>query len=251
MANTRDLMNKVLRGLRQFGLIIGSGTSSTTDDYLLMILQIVNEAKEEVEESGWAWEALRNTVTLTVSASTIEYDLTSAGPADVDTNERTRLLYESVNHGGKMEGFYNGSASMPQVFETSTSSEYRLREISQEKMERWHATDDNQTGKPTHIAFYRDADSLKCKIYPTPDAAYTIVMRLFIPQAELTSTDLTTTLSIPSRPVWMRALYKANEERGSELGRPGSSLHTAMLDAHAAASGSEMSPADSTVNLER
>ena len=46
---TRELINKVLRGLRQFGLIIPSSTTSTTDDYLLMILQFVNEAKEEVE----------------------------------------------------------------------------------------------------------------------------------------------------------------------------------------------------------
>ena len=70
MATTRVLMNKVLRGIRQFSLIIGSSTTSTTDDYLLMILQFVNEAKEEIEEAGWPWQALRKTVTVTIAAST-------------------------------------------------------------------------------------------------------------------------------------------------------------------------------------
>jgi len=251
MANTRDLTNKVLRGLRQFGLIIGSSVASVTDDYLLMIIQFVNEAKEEIEEAGWPWQALRQTVTLTLASGTSEYDIETAGQADVDTNDRTRLLYENVSAFGTSEGFYNGMSSQPMVFNTTTSDEYRLTEYTQEQIERLHFTDSDETDQPQYFTLYTDGDSMKMKVWPTPDATYTLKLRMFVPQAELSNTDLTTTLSIPQRPVWTKALLKANQERGDELGSPGSTLHTAYLDAHGAATGKEMTPADQTVFLER
>ena len=251
MANTRDLMNKTLRGLRQYSLIIGSGTTSTTDDYLLMILQFVNDAKEEVEESGWAWQALRKTITVTLTSGQAEYDITIAGDADIDTDDRSRLLHENVNVYGTSEGFYNSSSSLPMVFNTTTSSETRLQEITQERMERLHFTDDGETGEPQLFALYSDGDSIDMKVWPTPDATYTLKMRMYVPQAELSSTTLTTTLSAPARPIWMKALLKANQERGDELGAPGSTLHEAYLDAHGAAVAKEQTPADTTVFLER
>jgi len=249
---TRELINKVLRGLRQFGLIIDSSTTTVTDDYLLMILQFVNEAKEEIEEAGHPWQALRQTVTVTLAASTIEYDLTIAGAADVDTNDRTRLLYENVTQRGRMESFRLGDSAMPQVFDVTDSSEFRLKEWTQEKMERVHFTDDNETSsRPTHFAIWSDGDSIRMKIYPAPSEARTLKMRLYIPQAELVDTDITTTLSMPSRPVWLKALWKANQERGDELGKQGSQLEISYLDAHGSAVGKEQTPMDSTVYLER
>jgi hypothetical protein len=246
---TKELINKVLRGLRQFALILDSETS-TTDDYLLMILQFINEAKEEIEEAGWPWQALRQTVTVTLAASTLEYDLTIAGAADVDSNDRSRLLYENIVDSGTSENFRMRDDALPQVFNV-TANEYRLKERPQETIERWHFTDDNQTGQPEYFAIYQDGDSLRIKVYPTPDQAYTLKMRLYIPQAELASTDITTTLSIPDRPVWMKALFKANAERGEELGAPGSQLEVAYLDAHGFAVANEQSPSDETVILGR
>jgi hypothetical protein len=252
MATTLSVMNKVLRGLRQFNLIIPVATSSTTDDYLLMILQFVNEAKEEIEEAGWAWQALRQTVTVTLAAGTVEYDLTIAGAADVDTNDRSRLLYENVTSLGNSEGFFDSTSSLPQVFNVTNTAENRLDEITQERAERLHFTDDDAQQEPTCFALYSDGDSIRMKVYPTPDATYTLKMRMFIPQTELLSTSLTATeLSIPQRPVWTKALWKANQERGDELGAEGSTLHTAYLDAHGAAAGKEMTPADETVGLDR
>lgn len=249
MATTTDLVNKVLRGLRQFGLILDTSATSTTDDYLLMILQFVNEAKEEVEESGWSWRALRKTVTATIAAGTVEYDLTIAGAADIDTNDRTRLLYESVSGS---ESFTQTTSSMPQAYDVTDSSEYRLTEITQERMERLHFTDDNETRDTIqYFAWYSDGDSIKIKVWPTPSEARTLKMRFYIPQAELASDALDTVLSIPTRPVWTLALFKANQERGDELGKEGSALHRAYLDAHGAATMTEMTPADQTVHLER
>ena len=251
-STTLSLMNKVLRGLRQFGLLIDTGETATTDDYLLMILQFLNEAKEEIEESGWSWHALRQTVTLTLASSTVEYDIEIAGQADVDTNDRTRLLYENTNNGETATGFYSGHSSQPLVFNTTSSDEYRLREITIERMERLHFTDADETGQPQEFSLWSDGDSIKMKVWPIPDATYTLKLRMYIPQAELSSTTLTaTTLSVPQRPVWMLALFKANQERGEELGKEGSALHRAYLDAHGAAVGKEQTQADQTVFLDR
>ena len=251
MATTREIVNKVLRGLRQFGLIIPSGTNTITDDYLLMILQFVNEAKEEIEEAGWPWQALRQTVTITLASSTIEYDLTIAGAADVDTNDRSQLLYENINQFGTSERFYNSQSSLAQVWDVTTSSESRITEITQERMERYHLTDNNETGQPTYFSVYTDGDSIRMKVWPIPDQVYTIKARFFIPQTELLAGDTTTSLSIPQRPVWTKALLKANAERGDELGSPSSTLGIAYLDAHGAATGKEQTPADTTIGLER
>jgi hypothetical protein len=251
MATTLNLLNKVLRGLRQFDLIIGSSETSVSDDYLLMLLQFVNEAKEEIEDAGWPWYALRVTHTVTLAASTVDYTLTAAGDSDIDTSDRTRLLYENVNHGGTGEGFYQGHSSQPQCFDVTTSAEYRLTEVPLEKMERWHLTDNDETGKPTHFAVYAASGNLKMKVYPTPDQAYTLKMRFYDPQDELADTDITTVLSIPTRPVYLKALLKANQERGSELGAPDSTLDMAYRDAHGAAVANEMTQSDETVHLDR
>lgn len=247
---TRALLNKVLRGLRQYSLLIDDSTTSVSDDYILTLLQFLNEAKEECEEN-WPWMALRQTITVTLDTrSSGEYTLTSAADADVDTNDRSQLLYENVTIHGSMESFRNTDRSLPQVFDVTDSSEERLREITQEKMERYHFQDNDESGQPVYFALYHSADSLKLKIWPISDAAYTLKLRIFIPQAELSDTDITTELSIPSRPVWLKALLKANAERGEELGRPDSELAQAYLDALAVATAREMTKADSTVYLE-
>lgn len=247
MATLRTLLNNVLRGLRQFSLIDTSETT-TTDEYKLFIIQLINEAKEEIEECGWPWYPLRSTVTITLSSGTAEYDISTGGAADTDTNDRSYLLYENLRT--HQEGANNSDYSAPQMFNVTNSDEYRLTEHTQERMERIHLTDSDETGKPTEFAIWNDGDTLRMKVWPTPDATYTLKARIYIPQAELSGTALTTTLSIPARPVWMRALFKANEERGSELGRPGSSLYMAAQDALGSATGIEMRRADETVHFE-
>lgn len=252
MPTTLKNLNRVLRGLRQFGLLLPEDATTTDDDYILMILQFLNEAKEEIEDSGWAWQALRQTVTLTLRADVAEYSLLAADDADVDTNDRTRILYETLTTAGPTPGFYNTSSSLPMVFDTTDSASVRLTEVSQERMEGLYLRDPAFQGLPTSFATWAGSGSIRLKVWPTPDKARTIVLRLYIPQAELTPASLTaTSLAIPSRPVWTLALFKANQERGEELGQDGSSLHAAYLDAHGAAEGKEQTASDQTVYLER
>ena len=251
MATARDNMNEVLRGLRQYALIIDSGTSSTTDDYLRMILQFVNTAKEEIEESGHPWHALRATIVITLSSGTRTYAITSAGPADTNTTDRSRLLYEQSGVAGAPERFYNGHASLPQVWDVTETQELRLTEVSWERMERMHQTDDNETERPSFFSLHSDGSNLVFDVWPTPDATYTINTRFYNPEAEVANTSLGTTILVPTRPVWTLALWKASQERGEELGAPGSSLHRQYLDAHGVAVAKEQTPADMTVYLER
>jgi len=242
MATTQSLLNKVLIGLRQSQI----ADTSTTDAYELLLLQFLNNAKEEVEES-WDWYALRATVTVTLAQGTSEYTLTSAGDADVDTTERSKLLYEkSQALAGGFESTTRGFGAQPQVWDVTNSSEQRMTEVSQEQMERLHFTDDDEQSMPTHFAIYSDGTSLKMKFYPIPEKVRTIKARIFNPQAELSSTDLTTVLTVPVRPVWTKALWKANEERGEEVARPNGPNESDADDALAVAIAREQTVDDIT-----
>ncbi len=220
MATTLNLLNEVLTGLRQPRL--SSGTTEVTKEYHLLLLQFLNTAKDEVEEA-WDWHALRNTVTITGTASTSVYTVDTGGQADVDATIQSRLLYSGFTHEGELyETTEKSSLVKPQVYDTTTATEaFQLIELTPEQMEFKHLTDDNtEQAKPSHFTIYRDADDLFFRVWPVPSGARTWKVRLLIPQAELDDADVSTTLSVPARPVWQRALHYANAERGEELGAP-------------------------------
>lgn len=231
MSTALALLNNVLRGLRRDVVT----ATSTTNSYHLLLLQFLNSAKEELEDS-WDWHALRQTVTLTISSGTSDYALTEAGPADVDVTPRSRLLYEKPQQPGAVYGETETSTftygSLPQVFDTTDSTEYRLTELSPEQMERLHFTDSDETAQPTHFAIYRDSTSLRVKVWPTPSGTRTWKMRFVIPQSEIPSTAMTSyTLKIDPRSVWTKALTTAYEERGEEAGRPLTTVDREAQDA--------------------
>jgi hypothetical protein len=236
-------MNKVLIGLRQDQ--ISGSTTELTEAYDVLLLQFLNEAKEEVEES-WDWNALRTTVTVTLSAATSDYTLTSAGDADVDTTHRSRLLYERSPSFGGGESSVRTFGDQPQLFDVTDSGEVRLQQVGIEQMERLHFTDDDESSDPRYFSLYHDGTSLKMKVWPTPADTRTIKARIFNPQAELASDTLTTVLSVPERPVWTLCLYKANEERGEEVARPNGPNFVAARDSLAVAIQREMTIHDMT-----
>ena len=227
-----QLLNKVRRGLRRDV----ETSTSTTNSYNLLLLQFLNSAKEELEDT-WDWHALRQTVTLTVSAGTSDYALTAAGPADVDVTPRSRLLYEKPQIGGYTDEFQLETStrmygSLPQVFDVTDSTEYRLTELSPEQIERLHFTDSDETAQSTHFALYRDQDSLRLKLWPTPSGTRTWKLRFLIPQTDIPSTGMSSyQLNIDDRSVWTKALHVAAQERGEDVGRPLSALEREAQDA--------------------
>lgn len=160
--------------------------------------QLVNEAKEDIEDLG-PWKALRtDALNVALSSGTASYNLTG-------TNERSYLLYLPA-----LEG------SLPMAFITTADYERRLSVIS---IDHWRSLvnlyPDVDNACPTHVAFSKSNTVISAQFWPTPDASYNARFTMITPQAELTSAS--TSLSIPSRPVWQEALVRAMEERGEEF----------------------------------
>jgi len=235
MATTSlTLLNNILRGLRKDE--IATGTASLSLDYHKTLLDFINTALADAEESH-NWDAQRTSVTVTGAASTSEYTLTIAGDADVDVLTGSRLLYD--NSWGRRT---------PQVFDVTDSTQaYRLWEISAEEMESRHRGDANdEVTTPTFFSLYSDNTSLKLRVWPTPSGTPSWLMRFWTPQVPFTAADLTETIEVPPRPIWLRALFYAQQERGDDAGTMGSSLDERADDALRAAIAAEADDDDLT-----
>lgn len=122
------------------------------------------------------------------------------------------------------------------AFITTADFERRLTVISQDhlaSLQRLYPDADRAC--PQYVSFSKDANGLYAFFWPTPDTTYSTKFDLIVPQAELSSAS--TSLSIPSRPVWQEALVRAMEERGEEFAgsiegwraRAAKSLESAIL----------------------
>ena len=215
MATALTLLNNVLRGLRRDA----QTTASTTDAYHLMLIQYLNRAKNDIEQQ-WDWQALRQTVTITLSASTQTYTLT--------VGDKARLLYQkpSTLNGDWFETTRKDRDSKPQVFDVTDSTEYRLTEIPWEKFEMSRLTDNDDTNeKPIYFALRRTGSTYEMGVWPMPTGSRTLKARFVVPQAAIPSQYMTNfSLLVPEEPVWTRALALAVEERGEGVGRPAQSL---------------------------
>lgn len=182
-----QLINRVLRKLREKQVAV------LTSEYTAFVGQCINDAKEDVE-AAWDWKALRTNISVTTAAGTQDYALTG-------TNERSRLLYDK-------------STGLPMAFNL-TEDGCQLYEKSLEAIRRDIAEVQDNT-KPFFFALLRTNSGLSVRIYPKPDAVYSLQFTCVIPQAELSATG--TTLTIPWQPVYRQALADATAERGSGLG---------------------------------
>ena len=150
-------VNKVLTRLRESAV-----TSSTfpSNIYAQLILQFVNETKQEVE-NAWDWTILRQTLSITTVIGTNTYSITGAG---------------------KLFRFYDRR----QVIINETTKDLIILGNSgwMEEAKRTAATG-NQ-----HPAWYRfvGQDSVGdpiIEVYPAPDAVYALKVPLVVPQAEI------------------------------------------------------------------
>lgn len=201
-----QIINRILRKLRE------KQVTTLTSEYTNFIGQLVNDAKEDIE-AAWDWKCLRTNITVTTVAGTQDYTLTG-------TNERSRLLYDKAT-GWPMA--FNLTEDGAQLYEVGLETIRRdIAEVS-----------DNQ--KPYRFAIVRSNSGLTMRIYPKPDAVYSLQVTCVVPQAELTSAS--TTLTIPWQPVYRQALAEATAERGTGLGgnldtlfnRATRSLHDAIM----------------------
>lgn len=178
-----NLVNDVLLRLRE-----STVATVTENDYSTLIGKLVNDAKREVEDA-WNWEALAETYTVSAVSGTNAYTLTGAG-------DRTRL-----------QEVYNTTSKL---FLVEESNAYFIQNVD--------LAPQVVSGIPqAYTTNGLDASGdLKIKIYPTPDASYTLKFNGYTPEAELSSNSDTTAL--PKQAIVALAWAKAIEERGEDGG---------------------------------
>lgn len=188
MSTALQLVNKVLRRLRE------DEVTSFSASYTNLILDFINEAKQEVE-GAWDWTSLRTTKTITTVAGTRQYTLTGAG-------SRFRILHDhnkqpmvyNVTKGGYVAMGSAGALAAMNLNVTSSGVPFMFA-----------ITGQDSSGDPL-ISFES-----------VPDGVYQIRFHICLPQADLST--ITDTMSVEELPVILGAWAKGISERGEDGGQ--------------------------------
>ena len=212
--NYLELVNSVLKRVREDQV----GTTSA-DTYSTLVAEFINDAKQVVEDA-WNWSSLRHSVTVTLVPGTYEYDLGStlivgAGNA---LNERSKLLYSNAS-------------KRAMAFDITSSDPFPLTEVFRDTVDEEYDLDNVHTpsSSPAYFSVYPTADSLTLKLWENPQAARTWKLYFKRPQGELESDS--EEIKVPWRPVVLLATNYALNEKGEEVGQPGSQADIKYLDA--------------------
>ena len=199
----KQLLNRALRLTGEDE--IDSATTTLTDSQHLMVAEVANEIKEEVE-AAHNWRALRQTVTVAFSASEDNNTITEA-------DERSRVIRIM----DPLRGY-----ETPLVFDiTDSSNPVPLKELDLPDLLYRQITDTSENDPAFFALDNSSGDVLQVYVSPTPADARTIQLSLFIPQARLdgeVAADLATNIKVPVRPITLGLVRWILEERGEELG---------------------------------
>ena len=105
-ATAQAVINRVLVSLRETNTITAA---PVTDSYQLLVLELFNEVKQEVEDAI-NWRALQQTITVTIPAGA--YYATISG-----STERARVIRAPIKGGGMSQSGY-----APSIWAASTPS---------------------------------------------------------------------------------------------------------------------------------
>lgn len=196
-----ELVNSVLVRLRENTVGAVAETAYST-----LIGAWVNDAKRLVEDA-WDWEALIGGVTTTLAASTQDY-------VPPNLNERSRLCRNVVD------------PRLPMAFDITPGDPFQLLDAPHDwivEQRELLAANPNNQAKPIYFSVNKtSAGGINIALYEVPTAVRTWRMYFVRPQADLSSDS--DVLSIPYAPVILIALDTALNERGEEIGEPGSTV---------------------------
>jgi hypothetical protein len=178
-----NLINNVLRRLRETTVATANATS-----YSSLIGDLINDAKKTIENS-FDWTALRDSISINTSNGVSEYSLTNSGDMAVIKDVMNVTSQKFMNQRSKSyfnNVYYNNTvvSGSPEVF--------------------------------TFIGTDSNSD-LKIKVFPQPDAVYSLRFDVVVPQADLSSDS--DVLSIPYNPVIQLAYAMALREKGEAGGQ--------------------------------
>ena len=199
-----ELVNDVLVRLREPVVTTFSETTYST-----LIGKFINDAKRQVEDA-FSWNALGTTITITTVANTSSYSLTGAG-------QKFQVM-DVIN----------------------TTNIFGLTNISFVDMNRKLNFAPVATQTPVNYAFdgVDSSYDTQVKLYPIPNAVYTIKFMLTVPQPTL-ALDATV-VKVPDVLVVQNAYARALVERGEDGGLSSSeayNLYRAMLSDYIALEG--------------
>ena len=196
-ATVLTITNRVLRRLRKSTVSSVSGNS-----YAELIVDLMTEAKEEVEDA-FDWQTLQGTVLMDTVASTYRY---------------------------KLQGVYERSL-IKKVYD-QTNDWYLTHDPAE--VDKGLRIASPATGAPKYYDFvgYNDGEML-VDLYPVPDVDD---IRIFwhgkMVQGDLSYTDPDTTYIVtPTLPMVLGTLYRAIEERGEDDGEALTKLERKFLKA--------------------
>jgi len=177
-----NLMNSVLRRLRE-----EETTSVTSTTYVKMVGDFINDAKTLVGQAA-DWSALRETITISTTASDNTYSLTGGG----DNIKVMSMLNDTEN----------------------CFMEYQTKDWFNEQLYISSAAE----GAPRYFT-YNGLDAsgdTQILVGPTPDAVYSIRVDTVKRQADLSAND--DVLLVPAQPVIHLAVALLARERGETGG---------------------------------
>jgi len=181
----RTVIDRVLTRLREDTIgsdWVGSiSSASDVDAYQKLIGELVNEAKDLVEDS-WNWTSLRSIETVTTANGTVSYTIPNV-------NSRSRIF---------------------QVIDNTNDS--ILKQISDDLFFNYTYVGTTQSANPQ---YYRLKGN-EIHFWPTPDGVYDIKINVVIPQDDRTlAAD---TFIVPENLVVLGAYSLALNERGEDGG---------------------------------
>lgn len=204
----RELMNRVLRATGQQQ--ITCETSLIEEDNHLLILEYINQFKEEIE--AYNWRSLKQSWQTIVPANVGVAAIGAPSPT-ASVTSRARLMRVHDARFGRL---------VPSVVDSTTPTQpFRLNEMDLALIYDQLLMDGGQTTEQPH-SFALDVstdDKLFIRLYPVTTIDRIVNTTLFVPQPYLDVSDLDTQIWIPTRALTLGSVWAVLEERGEELGQ--------------------------------
>jgi hypothetical protein len=202
MATQLNIVNDVLQRLRE-----DTVSTVSSSAYSQLIAMFLNDAKEDLEDI-WFWNVYDTTVTTAIAASTNTVDIS-------ETNDRSFLIRQADDN-------------TPHAYDITTSENSQLYDMPLKALQESRATYRGTVPElpaPTKFAleYASDFRGFQYILEQNASGARSWQSHWYIPQAELAvdGTADSTVLQLPERPLFLRTLYYALNERGEEMGEPG------------------------------
>lgn len=219
MATQNTIVNNILLELRE-----DTVTKVGDTDYSSLIATFVNRSIQKIEDLNHFWSVYITEIdtTITADSSTVLFDLTSTNDRSVMMRDRNDDMHPAA--------YDVTSNEVAQLFDAPYGEILKHRALT------------NDTSKtvtqPTLFAVVNDSDGRGWSfriMWPvtTGETARSWRSYWYVPQTKLvvTGSDDATGIKLPANPIEQWALYLASNERGEEMGQPGSILFTSAMEA--------------------